>query len=276
MPPAQRGLAPSTMAGSKVLRKSRHRVPTVFLFLSLATAAFADTLRLEQGGQVEGEWLNHDEQPLTKYVVRTAAGVILSLPLAEVREAIRQSPAEREYAQRASATANTPDAQWALAEWCRQNNLPQQRRNHLQRIVELDPNNSRARQLLGYQFINGEWISRDDHFRKEGYEFYRGKWRTPQEIEVLETKARTEIAEKDWLVKLRRWRADLDTERAKQAYDALIAIRDPIAVKALGKFFEQERVRRVKVLYADVLVQINTPDAILVLVGRVVSDRDEE
>ena len=45
------------------------------LLISSAVPARADIFRLEHGGQVEGEWLNHDEQPLTKYVVRTAAGV---------------------------------------------------------------------------------------------------------------------------------------------------------------------------------------------------------
>lgn len=273
---AQRSLHAWQMASSANYRRPLFSICLVGQFLWPAAHAAADIFRLEQGGQVEGEWLNQDEQPLTKYVVRTAAGVTLSLPVTGVREAVRQSPAEQEYARRAAATADTPEAQWALAEWCRQNSLSQQRRVHLQRIVELDANNIRARQLLGFQFINGEWISRDDHYRKEGYEFYRGKWRTPQEIEILETKARTEIAEKDWLLKLRRFRAELDTERAKQAYDALAAIRDPIAVKALGKFFEQERVRRVKVLYADVLAQINTQEAIMVLVSRVVNDRDEE
>jgi len=246
-----------------------------FLFQT-GSSARADIFRLEHGGQVKGDWLNCDEQPLTKYVVRTAAGVTLSLSTAEVREAIRQSAAEREYTRRAPAAADTAEAQWAMAEWCRQNSLKKERQIHLRRIVELDPNNTRARQLLGFQFLNGEWITKGDHYRNEGYEFYRGKWRTPQDIEILETKARLELAEKDWLLKLRRWRNDLDTDRAKQAYDALIAIRDPIAVKALGQFFSQERTRRVKVLYADVLAQINTPEAVTILVSRVVGDRDEE
>ena len=80
----------------------------------------------------------------------------------------------------------------------------------------------------------------------------RGRWRTPQEIEILETSARTELAEKDWLAKIRRWRRDLDDPaKAKLGYESLLAIRDPIAVRPLSEAFRRESVRRVKMLYAD-------------------------
>jgi hypothetical protein len=245
-------------------------------WLSPHAAARADIFHLEQGGQVEGEWLNHAEQPLIKYLIRTSAGLTLSLPLAHVREAIRQSPVQREYHQRAPATDNTPAAQWNLAEWCRQNNLTRERLAHLRRVIELDPNHRQARALLGYQFQNGEWITKADAHRRDGYEFYRGKWRPPQEIEILESRGRQELAEKEWLAKLRRWRADLNTDKAQTAYEQLAAINDPIAVRPLADYFARERTARVKMLYADILERIRTPEALAVLVERGLADLDEE
>ena len=120
-------------------------------------------------------------------------------------------------------------------------------------------------------------MTRDEFRRGEGYEFYKGKWRTPQEIEIVEAQARTELAQKEWLVKLKRWRADLNSpERAKLGYASLAEVRDPVAVKPLGDMFARERVRRVKTLYADILAAINTPEAVAVLVNRVLYDPDEE
>jgi hypothetical protein len=176
-----------------------------------------------------------------------------------------------------AAAPDTVDGQWELAEWCRREMLLDLRKTPLRRIIELDPNHAYARRALGYQFLGGQWTTRDDFRRSEGYEFYKGKWRTPQEIEILEERARREIAYKDWLQKLRRHRHDLDMpERTRLAYESLTAVKDPAAVGPLGEMLFRERVRGVKMLYADVLAGINTADAVAVLVERVMHDPDEE
>jgi len=248
----------------------------VVVLAGTAQCLRADIFVLENGGRIEGQWLNRDEQPLTKYTVRQG-GATLVLPVAQVREAIRQTPAEMDYAKRAPASGDTPQEQWELAEWCRKNNLPTQRQAHLRRVIELDPNHSQARLVLGYQFIKGQWITRSDFRREEGYEFYRGKWRAPQEIEILEEQGRAEIADKEWLQRLKRLRRDLDDAgKSATAYQAILAIKDPIAVRPIGEYFASERARKVKALYADVLANIKTNDAVGVLVGRAMADRDEE
>jgi hypothetical protein len=236
----------------------------------------ADTFILESGGQIEGQWLNRDEQPATRYEIRQGA-ITLTLPLAQVREAIRQSPAEAEYAVRAPAVTDTADAQWVFAEWCRKNGLKAQREIHLRRAIELDPNHQQARFALGYQYIKGEWITQGDSRRQEGYELYRGKWRLPHEIEILESRSRNELAEKEWLSRLKKWRRELDDrDKSKLARDALAAINDPIAVGPISDFLARERVRSVKALYADVLARINNRDAVRVLINQALGDPDEE
>lgn len=260
---------------------SRHpRAPLAILWvvssLVAGPSAVADTFQLAQGGQIEGEWLNRNEQPATSYLVRTPSGIVVSLPLGTVRETVRQSEAACEYSRRSPLTVDTAAAQWELAEWCRQKGLTQERGRHLRRVVELEPNHQRARYALGFQFQNGEWITKGDAKRRDGYEFYRGKWRLPQEIEILEARGRTELAEKEWLAKLKRWRQDLNTDRAAAAYEALASIRDPIAVRPIGEYFARERLLKVKMIYADVLAEIHTPPAIQVLVQRSLFDPDEE
>jgi hypothetical protein len=262
---------------SQLASRDFYLASLVALFSAAAASHLpADILVLESGGQIEGEWVNRDEQPLTKYEVRRG-GVTMTVPVGLVREAIRQAPAELEYARRAPAAADTVEGQWELAEWCRKNALARQREVHLRRVVELNPNHQQARHALGFQFLKGEWITRSDARRNEGYELYRGKWRLPQEIEILETRARTELAEKEWLTRLRRWRRDLDDrERGRSAYESLSAIDDPIAVRPIGEVFARERVRSVKSLYADILARIKTKEAIDVLVERTLGDADEE
>jgi hypothetical protein len=257
-------------------RRSHLAILAAGLLAVSARNLCADIFVLEGGGRIEADWLNRDEQPLTKYQVRRG-GVTLVLPLAQVREAIRQTPAELEYARRAPGAPDTIDGLWELADWCRRCGLARQREVHLRRIVELNPNHQQARFALGYQFLKGAWITRSDARRQEGYEFYRGKWRTPQEIEILEGRSRSELAEKEWLSRLKKLRRELDDrEKSKLAYESLAAIDDPIAVGPIGAFFARERVRSVKAMYADALARIKTPEAIRILVDRALVDPDEE
>jgi HEAT repeats len=251
------------------------------LLLAVMTAALlppaslrADTFLLASGGQVQGEWLNQEEAPLVRYVVRQPSGVVLKLTQEQVREHLRERPAEREYEVLAQQTPDTVEGQWKLAEWCRGHGLIRQRTSHLERIIELEPNHRSARALLGFTFVNGRWTTKQDYHRAEGYEFYKGRWRTPQEIEIMETRSKRELAEKAWLAKLVRLRAHLGSD--KGAEGLIAAVRDPAAVPALATLLFRERVRRVKLLYIDVLANIPGGTSLPVLVRAALSDSDEE
>ncbi|MEX2174755.1 MAG: hypothetical protein WD872_10360 [Pirellulaceae bacterium] len=243
----------------------------------LAQPARADVFHLVSGGRIEGEWLNRDQQQPHEYLVRTRTGVKASLPIAQVRAVVRQSPAALEYLARRPQLPDTLAGHWQLAEWCRERHLGDERQVHLRRVLEFDANHPQARRALGYHFLGGQWTTRADFRRGEGHEFYKGKWRTPQEIELLEAQSRLELAQQDWLSKLRRYRRDLDTpDRAKAGYEALVEIKDPIAVRPLGAMLLSEPSRRVKMLYADALANIDSAEAVGVLVDRVLNDADEE
>jgi hypothetical protein len=51
---------------------------------------------------------------------------------------------------------------WSLANWCRQRKLSQQERAHLTRVLQLAPDHQAARQRLGYQRIDGQWVAAQD------------------------------------------------------------------------------------------------------------------
>lgn len=247
------------------------------LLLSLPRPAKADLFLLRSGGQIEGEWLNREEQPLTAYRVKTAQGVVVQLQTTDVRETIHQSPEQLAYERLAPTAADTVDGHWQLAEWCRKNGLSAQRSIHLRRIIELDTNHQEARRALGYTFIDGQWKTQDQFRREEGYEYYKGRWRTAQEIEILETRAKHHLAEREWLARLRRYRLNMnDRTKAQSAVEAVRAIDDPVAVRPLAGLLSGERVRHIKFLYVDVLASIDTADSAQALVYASLNDRDEE
>ena len=112
---------------------------------------------------------------------------------------------------------------------------------------------------------------------KEGYVQYRGAWRTIQEVELFESQAKRELAHKEWAAKLRRWRADLDLpQKAQQATEQIAAIKSPDAVAPLSAMLLRETVRSVKMLFADVLANIKTGEAVTALVQCTLNDPDVE
>ena len=236
-----------------------------------------DIFTLETGGVVEGDWLNRDESPLTHYRVRTGAGVVLSLQLTQVRQTSQQRPALVEYQKMLPTFADTASDQWKLAEWCKVQQLTAERNLHVARVLDLDNKHAGARRALGYVLIDGAWVKHAETRRQDGYELYKGRWRTIQEIELLETTAKRELEEKEWLGKIRRWRRELDlVAKSKEAAEYLSEIRDPVAIAPLVTVMKEDKNRRVKMLFADVLAEMKNSAAERALVSISLSDTDEE
>ena len=246
------------------------------LLLSAPQPLRGDIFKLAGGGQVEGEWLNRDEKPATKYLVKTSAGLTVTLHLDQVREHLRPSAAHDEYERLAPTFPDTVDGHWRLAVWCRQHGLSDLRRKHLTRIIEIAPDHRQARALLGYGFIGGKWVDLAAHKRDQGLELYRKQWRTPQEIELIERQSKRELLEKEWLAKIQRWRKQLDTDKANSARQSIRAINDPLAVRPIADLFRKEPVRAVKRLYADVLARLRTVEAVHALIHATLNDPDVE
>ena len=64
------------------------------------------------------------------------------------------------YQTRRERTADTVAGQLDLAKWCKTRGLADQARAHLTRVLELNPNQTEARELLGHRHVGDRWISR--------------------------------------------------------------------------------------------------------------------
>lgn len=245
--------------------------------LSAAHTARADRFVLVDGGEVEGELLNRQQTPRISYDIRTASGITLTLPADRVAEVTRQKDAEAEYARRAPGYANTVDEQWKLAEWCRQQQLKTQRETHLRQILELSPDHIQARHALGYVQLQGKWTTRRDHLSERGYQLYKGEWRSPQDIALIESRESAKQAARDWLARLKGWRTQLNDPRtAAIAYQRIAEVRDEAAVGPLRTMLTREGSRDVKALYIEVLCAIGNAEAVESLVFVTLNDPDVE
>ena len=235
-----------------------------------------DVVVLTSGGRVVGQIVPRDPPDPVSITVRLPSGGQVTLSKSQVRQIIRQQPEEMEYEKIRPRYPDTVEGQAALAQWCQEHKLAAQRKKHLRRVIQLDPNHEEARRALGYQRHGDEWLTRDELMQKQGYRRYKGRWCLPQEIELMEQHAANEPAEKEWMQKLALWRRWLGTTRDRLGRDSIRGISDSTAVKALSEKLENESDEHARKLYIDALGNIDTPAARKVLTARSMQEPVEE
>ena len=247
----------------------------LLLFLSIGPVR-ADLLQLKTGAKLRGTWENPSEPPPEFYEFTTQQGARLRLARKQVASVKRESPALMHYQQWSPRSEDSVAAHWKLAQWCRANGLIQQRSWHLERILALDPNHVAARRGLGYGQLNGQWVLPDDLQRQRGFVQHEGRWKLPQQVQLLEEREAIQRAARLWRAKIERLSEDLRTEKAKDAYQQLVAIRDPLAISGFVSLLQTTQDRRVRLIYVNILEQIEDPRARQVLLAFALQDADSE
>ena len=220
---------------------------------------------LQSGGKVVGEVVQQDPPDKENVTIKTTAGATVKLARSQIKQTLHLRPEEIEYEKLRAKAADTPDGQWELAEWCRDNRLTAQREKHLKRIIELEPNHEKARLALGYHRDGDTWTTQEEFMLKQGYRRYKGRWRLPQQIELMEQERKTELAEKEWMQKVGAWRSWLGTDRGQMARDNLLAIKDPMAIKALAESLKNDGRDEARRIYIESLANIGNGAAMKVL-----------
>lgn len=242
----------------------------------LVSLAPADVFVLSGGGRITGDLVNRNESPRQRYIIQISDGAQLTLDASQVEKVVRVRPEEAEYERIYADYPDTADAQWELAQWCREHKLTAQREIHLRRVIELDPDHVEARRALGYNRIEGKWQTRQEVMTDRGYVRYKGQWKLPQEIELLENKKKLEAAQQEWFQKIKRWRGWLGTDRDNQGRDSIRSLTEPMAVKALTVGLRDDSDPQVRLLYIKALANIDTVEAARALAIAAVSDPVEE
>jgi HEAT repeat protein len=244
--------------------------------LVVASTAAADVFLLGGGGRVEGELINADEKPRAKFIVRTAPGATITLSAEQVKEVVRSSPVEAEYEALRHKQPDTPAGHMTLADWCRDNRLSEQRKLHLERVIELETNHPEARSQLGYNRLGGQWRTREEHMASLGKVQHKGEWYYPQEIEIIQRRDEANRLRQEWVANLKRWRDWLGGPKDQTARQSIADIADPAALPALQQALAEDLPDEVRVMYVRAVARIETFDALMMLAERALTDPSAE
>lgn len=246
-------------------------------------AARADVVVLHSGGRVRGVLQRSvadaaSQSPAAAAVtIETVSGARITLPGAAVADVSQRPLVREQYETRARAADNSIAAQWALAKWCGQNGLDEQQQRHLQAVIALDPNHQAAREALGYVRHAGQWRRQADLNRARGLVQYDRRWMTSQERDLLMQQEALRERKNAWQNDIRRWHAWLTGANAKRSFAALQelrAIRDPLAIPALVKYFQNSSSPGLRIKYVAVLRRIPGPSPAGPLVWQYLHDVD--
>lgn len=224
---------------------TRIGIAAIAVAASLAVApqrpAAADEFLLTSGGRVDGEYLNPDQLPRTTYEMRLASGSKVTFARDQVQEVVRRSPAELEYQTLRHQQPDTAEGHMKLAAWCKDNKLTELNKEHLRRVIEIEPNHKDARPALGYSRINGQWRTQAEHLASLGKVQHKGQWRYPQEILIIETKEKADLAKQTWFRNLKALHDKIGGNAGQAAMDSIATISDPAAIPALKAAYDKER-----------------------------------
>src|SRR3954453_20522386 len=231
------------------------------LWYSAQGVACADVFELTGGGRLKGKLLPADEASKLNCTIELSAGGRVTVARSQIARIEMVTDAVAEYQKLARTSPDTVDAHWKLAEWCREHKLRDERRQHLDRVLELNPNHADARAALGFHQKDGLWMNRDDVMAARGLVLFDGKYVTPQQVELLKQQKESKVTQADWtksIEQLPRGRIGRRQDQANQALADIQAIQDPQAAEAVVATLRRENDPQLKRLWIETAARLNS------------------
>lgn len=259
------------------MRYSVFLAMVALLALGSRTELRADVFQLVDGGTVQGTLLKRGERG--EYVIKTREGAELVLADKQVANHQSQSEYQADYEARSRVLPDTVAAHRAMVSWCKAHHLSDLVDHHLHKILELDPNDEKARASLGYQRLMGKWMTREEFMADRGMLFFDGAYRTAQDIALRKRELALEAASQDWYRQLKLWRSWLNSRRSGRADEALQnlrAVTDPDAATSVVRMLGLERDEDLRELWMELLSQIDHSAAVAKLVSLSIEEPDRQ
>ena len=255
-----------------------------FIFLTIVTLTLASSptranaaiFQLANGGEISGELVNVNRADQDSFVIRPYIGGEITLTATSVLEVVAQQSVEIAYTKKRLQVIDSVDGHLELAEWCREKRLKQNQKDHLQRVLQIDPDQPTARSFLGYTLVDGKWMTRDEKMRSRGYVRDGSRWVLPQEKNLREKQKQLKQAEREWYEKVKRYSKWLTSNKRASGQEHLLDIKDPHASPALVYFFTKAKRQENVEILARALTNVGTANAFEAIVNRTMAESNDD
>ena len=211
----------------------------VALSAATAPAARADRLVLADGRTIEGVVTKDGE---TYHVVSRFGESELAAK--DVKSWEKGKTLEEQWRARSAALAPDDHAgRAALAKWLFDAGRVEEARGVASQVVEADPENALAHEVLGHVRHAGAWMTPDDAKRADGLVERGGQWYTPEEWTRLDAEAKAKVNAKEGEVASKRVAARVnEAVRLMLAPDAKLRDEGARRLEAISKETKTEAI----------------------------------
>lgn len=240
---------------------------------ALQISLFADDLELTTGVHVQGKVSEVGD----KYKVMTYDGAELLYEKKQVRSVLKWTKetqdALKEYKSRLAQMEDTVEGHYKMIDWAESKQLRAIAQSHRERIIELDPNDTRARAALKYiKTDQNVWVLSEKFNRQRGKVLNsEKKWRFPEQVADADEEARIK-AETRRIDKLLELVSSPNPKKSAEAVAYLKSLKDPLAVGKLRQMILGDKNHTAKDLPRDMqlmmiegLGRIQTPTSLMLL-----------
>ena len=242
------------------------RALQVLAALCLAATASADEVLLNDGGKLVGK----SERVGDEVVVTTPHGET-RVKAADVKSITPGRTAWDDYADKLKATdKKNAAALVALGDWCRDNGLGVEAKQHWSGAVAIDPDQADARKRLGFIRYDDRWLTEDDYYKARGFVKVDGEWISADESRRRDVARRDAEALKKHVKTIRESIAKMSSMKRKARNEAKVALqkyaedRDDLKLGAFASDVEAFYNAQWRAIREElVLVQVSTTNATL-------------
>jgi hypothetical protein len=144
-------------------------------------AVYADVIVFRDGRTIEGKIIKETDERIT-LKVRYGEVEILRSKIAEIK---RGPTAYEQYEKKAKKVESTAQAHYKLGLWCVEKELREEAKKHHRKALEIDPAFAPAGKALGYEKVEGKWLSPDEAKKARGLVKFEGKWIPKEERDQI-------------------------------------------------------------------------------------------
>jgi hypothetical protein len=242
-----------------------------------------DRLSMKSGavfiGKVLGEKVDDGR---TMISFKTQDGLFLQFDKARMISKIYQLTEEDiAYNEKIEAMKDTAEEHHDLYEWCVDQKAGRSRykdqiKFHLERIMELDPNDDKVRRKLGYTFLKnqGRWVPEDLYNEKNGYERAAGSWRPTLQSQLEDNKVNNRETNGNYRVSFDVWRRKLRKSNANipALFQELRQLCTPNTITLIFQEAREEPNERLRAEYIEAFGEVKSYAAMEALVYFAIED----
>ena len=245
-----------------------------------------DELRLKSGVILKGTLIKESVSDGKKTVTfETENGDVLTIKLSQLVEGkgVRTvDEAGKRYNDHLDKLVDTAQFHHDLVTWCLEQDggstvFKDQIRFHRHRIMELDPNDEKVRQQLGYRYISaiGKWVREEQYWNSIGYVQDDAAWVSTLQRRQNKAIKSARKSPPGSLAKFRTWQRKQKRMSLQQAQVELLSFTDPALLSKLYDEIQREKNPRLRAIYTEAFGKFPHPVSVRGLVAMFMDDQSD-